>query len=205
MSLTKNASLEQQGRLGPVRQFQIVNGKEIRIKIKNKARQQSYAVQLLALADKGHLRIHIAWHWLILIVICGLSLIGYYLGKVIFEFSLAAYEFSITAGLGLTGLLALVLFLLNISRKRVFVSRYAKVDLFEILISNPDYRSYKTFLDTLSGNLQKARQFWDLKPEHQIAGEMRMLRRLASQGIITESVYQKAKDKLFSMSDKKSR
>jgi len=205
MPVKINASLEQQGRIGPVREFQIVNGKEIRIKIKSKTRQQSYAIQLLALADKGHLRIHIAWHWLILLFFCIVSLLVFYLTKSMYDFSLSAYEFSITAGLSLTGFLALLLFVLNISRKRVFVSRYAKVNLFELLISNPNYRSYKYFIDTLSGNLQKARQFWELKPEHQIAGEMRMLRRLASQGIITQSVYNQAKDKLFSLSDKKSR
>jgi len=205
MPVKINASLEQQGRIGPVREFQIVNGKEVRIKIKSKVKQQSYAIQLLALADKGHLRIHIAWQWLLLLFFCLLALLGFYLAKSMYDFSLSAYEFSITAGLSLTGFLALVLFILNISRKRVFVSRYAKVSLFEILISNPNYRSYKYFIDTLSGNLQKTRRFWELKPEHQIAGEMRMLRRLASQGIISQSVYSQAKDKLFSLSDKKSR
>ncbi len=205
MTIEINASLEQQGRLGPVREFQIINGKEVRISIKSKPKPQTYAVHLLALADKGQLRLHFSWHWLVLLSFCMLVLAGYYLVKSIFGFSLAAYEFSFTLGIGLTGLLALVLFLLNISRKRVFVSRYAKVSLFEILISNPNYRSYKTFIDTLSGNLQKARRFWDLKPQHQIAGEMRMLRRLASQGIIPQSVYNQAKDKLFSLSDKKSR
>ena len=205
MPIEINASLEQQGRLGPVRQFQIVNGKEIRITIRSKPKPQTYAVHLLALADKGHLRLHIAWRWLILLTICLLSLLGYYLGESIFGFSSSAYEFSFVAGFGLTGLLALILFILNISRKRVFVSRYAKVNLFEILISNPDYRSYKSFIDTMAGYLQKARRFWDLKPEHQIAGEMRMLRRLASQGVITQSVYDQAKNKLFSLSDNKSR
>jgi len=205
MSTEINASLEQQGRLGPVRQFQVVNGKEVRISIKSKPKPQTYAVHLLALADKGHLRLHIAWHWLMLLSFCLLALLGYYLAKSIFDFSFYAYEFSFVAGVGLIGLLALVLFVLNISRKRVFVSRYAKVNLFEVLINNPDYRSYKFFIDTLSGQLQKARRFWDLKPEHQIAGEMRMLRRLASQGIITQGIYNQAKDKLFSLSDKKSR
>ncbi len=200
-----NASLEQQARIGPLRQFQIVNGKEVRISIKSKPKPQTYAVHLLALADKGHLRLHIAWHWLVLFSICLLLLIGYYIGKSIFGFSLSTFEFSFIAGVSLTALLALVLFVLNISRKRVFVSRYAKVNLFEILISNPDYRSYKSFIDTMSGQLQKARRFWDLKPEHQIAGEMRMLRRLASQGIISQSVYNQAKDKLFSLSNKTSR
>ncbi len=205
MPIEINASLEQQGRLGPLRQFQIVNGKEIRISINSKPKPQTYAVHLLALADKGYLRLHIAWRWLVLLIVSAFILAGYYLGKAIWGYSLSSYEFSFVAGVSLTGLLALILFILNISRKRVFVSRYAKVSLFEILISNPDYRSYKSFIDSLSGYLQKARRFWDLKPEHQIAGEMRMLRRLASQGVITQGVYNQAKDKLFSMSDKKSR
>ena len=83
-----NASLEQQGRLGPVRQFQIVNGKEIHINIKSKPKPQTYAVHLLALADKGHLRLHIAWRWLILLSICVIGLLGYYVSKSMFGYSL---------------------------------------------------------------------------------------------------------------------
>ena len=202
MPLEVNARLHQQGRMGPVRRFQIVNGKEIRIRIGDKPKEQIYSVNLLALADKGNIRIHLAWPWLIVLSICVFVLFSYYYAKSISLLSLAAYEFSFIAGISLTGLLSLVLFVLSISRKRVYVSRYARVTLFEILISNPNHRDYKQFIDALSGYLQKARDYWELKPEHQIAGEIRMLRRLAKQGIISQVVYEQAKDRLFSLSDK---
>jgi len=201
MTIEINASLQQQGRIGPVRHFQIVNGKEIRICIGDKLKQKIYSVHLLALADKGYFRIHISWPWLILSSICCLALLGYHFTKSISTPNLGSYEFSLIAGLILTGLLSFIVFILKISRKRVFVSRYARVHLFEILINKPDARRYKIFIDAISEHLQTARGFWELKPEHQIAGEMRMLRRLAKQGIIQQTVYEKAKDKLFLLSD----
>jgi hypothetical protein len=57
----------------------------------------------------------------------------------------------------------------------------------------------------LDGHLHKTRNYWDLKVEQQIAGEIRMLRRLASEGVIPQKVYEEAKDKLFAISNKSSR
>ena len=83
---------------------------------------------------------------------------------------------------------------------RVFVSRLARVRLFDIHIGKPNHRAYKSFLGKLNQSLTKARQFWNLKPEHQVAGEMRMLRRLSEEGVIKQSDYENAKKKLFSLS-----
>ncbi|MEJ2397683.1 MAG: hypothetical protein P8Z67_05375, partial [Gammaproteobacteria bacterium] len=58
----------------------------------------------------------------------------------------------------------------------------------------------KAFHEAFETYRQKTRSFWDLKPEQQIAGEIRMLRRLAAEGVIPQKVYEDAKDKLFSMS-----
>ena len=52
--------------------------------------------------------------------------------------------------------------------------------------------------------LQKTRSEWNLKPEQQIAGEIRMLRRLATEGVISQKIYEEAKDKLFSRTHKTS-
>ena len=109
MTIEINASLQQQGRMGPVRKFQIVNGKEIRISIGAKPKQQIYSVHLLALADKGNLRIHISWHWLILGCLCLFTLLGYYSLISMSSYSFGAYEFSFIAGMGLTGLLGFIL------------------------------------------------------------------------------------------------
>jgi hypothetical protein len=197
-----NATLQQQSRVEAPRELQIVDGKEIRINIGNPPRQRTYSVQLLALADKSLIRLHIAWGWLGLFLVSVVALVGYWLSRSAFGFSLAAYEFSYVAGFSLAAILAIAMFILKLSRKRVFVSRLAKVKLFEVLIGNPNNRAYKSFLDQINHSLKEARQFWNLKQEHQVAGEMRMLRRLSEEGVIKQADYEKAKKYLFSLSAK---
>lgn len=197
-----NATLQQQSRAEPPQELQIVDGKEIRIIIGSPPKQKSYSVQLLALADKSHIRLHIAWGWLWLLITCVAALLGYWSARAMFGLSLGTFEFSYVAGFSLTAILAMVMFALKLTRKRVFISRLAKVRLFDILIGKPNHRAYKSFLRSLNKSLTDARQFWNLKPEHQVAGEMRMLRRLSEEGIIKQSDYEKAKKKLFSVPTK---
>jgi len=73
------------------------------------------------------------------------------------------------------------------------------VPLFDILVGKPDTHSYKNFLDTFDGYLQKAQSHHELRIDQQIAGEISMLRRLANEGVISHKVYEGAKDKLFAM------
>jgi len=196
-----NATLQQQSKAGPPRELQIVDGKEIKIIIGSSPRQQTYSVQLLALADKSHIRLHIAWRWLVLLVVSTVALSGYWFAPSVLA-KLGTFEFSYVASFSLMAILSLVMFVLKLSRKRVFVSRLTGVRLFDILIGNPNHRAYKAFLKNINQSLNNARQFWNLKPEHQIAGEMRMLRRLAEERIIRQSEYEKAKKKLFAVSSK---
>ncbi|MGD8783228.1 MAG: hypothetical protein PVG75_02265 [Thioalkalispiraceae bacterium] len=202
MSGQINATLQQQSRVEPPRELSIVDGKEIKVVIGVPPKQKSYAVQLLALADKSQLRLSIAWGWLWLFVIAVVALAAYGFSRSVFDLSLGTFEFSYVAGFTLAAILALVMFILKLTRKRIYVSRLARVKLFEILISNPNPRAYKMFINKIDESLREARKFWNLKQEHQIAGEMRMLRRLSEEGIIRQSEYERAKKYLFSLSSK---
>jgi hypothetical protein len=101
--------------------------------------------------------------------------------------------------------LGFILVAVNFYRVRVFYSRNAAIPLFDLYINKPDYRAYKAFIEQLNLYIDKTRAFWSLKLEQQIAGEMRMLRRLASEGIISQRDYDQAKTRLFGISNKKSR
>lgn len=196
-----NATLQQQGKLGYTREFQLCNGNEIHIRLNAGSRNNVYQVHLLALADKSRARFHIAWSWLWCFVI---SLTGLGVYWIVNQFTRIdaniGFALVLTCVLGI--LLGLVMLILKFYRKRVFYSRYANVPLFEILINKPDSRQYKNFIDVLESYTAKARNHHDLKVERQIAGEMRMLRRLATQKVIPQSAYDKAKDKLFNISNK---
>lgn len=197
-----NATLKQQGKLGYTREYQLYNERELRINLLAGARKSSYMVHLLALADKSKSRFHISLPWLWCALISAALLAIYWIVRQFVTIDSGIYEFAIVLACLLGIILGSVMLVLNFSRRRVFYSRTAKVPLFDILINKPDKRTYKSFLDTLESCTQKARDFYNLKPDQQIAGEMRMLRRLATEGIISQSVYDNAKDKLFKISNK---
>lgn len=200
-----NATLQQQGKLGQVREYQIVNGKELRIIQGTGAKQRVYLVHLLALADKSKLRFHIAWGWFYLALASLLGLVTFMVVSNFMTIGSAMIEFAVIAGFVLGIILGLILVAVNFYRIRVFYSRNASIPLFDLYINKPDYRSYKAFLDKLKSYIEKTRAFWNLKLEQQIAGEMRMLRRLASEGVISQRDYDNAKARLFGISNRKSR
>ena len=200
-----NATLQQQGHLGQVREYQIINGKELRIIQGTGPRQRVYMVHMLALADKSKLRIHIAWGWFYLAIFCLIALLVYMSIRSMLPMTSGTIEFAVIACLTLGAILGIVLVVVNFSRVRVFFSRYSSIPLFDIYINKPDHRSYTSFLNTLNGYLDKTRSFWSLKPDQQIAGEIRMLRRLASEGVISQKDYEHAKSRLFTTSNKQTR
>ena len=200
MTSDLNISLTQQGLLGQLREYQLQQGKQLKIAIGSKSRHRVYQVHLLALADKCRVKLHIAWPWFWCMLLSLLAIPAYSLTKKLLDLPTGLHEFAIFILCALGGILGVAMLLLNFSRRRVFYSRYARVPLFDILIGKPDRGAYKNFIDALQVSMQKTRAGRELKPQQQIAGEMRMLRRLANEGVITQREYERAKDKLFSLS-----
>lgn len=197
-----NATLRQQGSYGHQREYQIINGQHIRIAIGKKGKLKSFAIPMLALAGKSKSRLHIAWAWFWL-AIGGVAAIPVYLSlKDIVGLKTQGLDFPVIAGLVVMALIGLLMVGINFSRKRVYFTVYSKVPLLEILVGKPDSSSYKNFLKALDGYIQHARTHWELRDEQQVAGELRMLRRLASEGVISQKVYEQAKDKMFVVNNK---
>jgi hypothetical protein len=205
MASEVNANLKQQGNYGQQREYQIVNGRNIRIAIGSKSKHKIYTIPMLALAGKSKSRLQIAWGWLWLAVTGFIAIPVYLFGKTLLGLDTRSFDFAILAMLVVAALIGCIMLVVNSSRTRIFFTAYSKVPLFDILIGKPDYQSYKRFLNVLDGYLHKTREFWGLKIDQQIAGEIRMLRRLASEGVIPQKVYEEAKDKLFALSNKSSR
>ena len=202
MSNEVNAHLRQQGSYGQQREYQIVKGRHIRVAVGSKTKHKIFNVPILALAEKSKPRVHIAWAWFWLAAIGLVAIPIYLLIKNKLGSDTRILDFVILAALVAAALIGLVMLARNFSRKRVFFTAYSKVPLFDILIGKPDSQSYKNFLDTLESYLHQNRNDWNLKTDQQIAGEIRMLRRLAGEGIISQKVYEAAKDRLFSISNK---
>lgn len=205
MSNEINAHLHQQGSYGQQREYQIVNGRNIRVAIGSKSKHKVFNVPMLALSEKSKTHFHIAWAWLWLAVFGGLAIPVYVMLKSYLGINTRILDFIVLAGLVLAVLIGIVMLAINFSRKRVFFTEYSKVPLFDILIGKPNHQSYKKFLASLESYLHKTRSDWGLKPEQQIAGEIRMLRRLANEGVISQKLYEEAKDKMFAMNKNSSR
>ena len=203
MSSEESPKLQQSLGLGVFHEYQILNGQEVRVSLKQGSRQKSYLVSLLALADKSRYRLNVAWGWLLACLFSAGLLILYYAFKDRLDWKLGQFEYLLVAGLSLIALASLVIFVLKLKRKRIYYARHSRVPLFGIVIGNPDSRSYRTFTEILSEQLKRARGFWKLTTEQQFAGEIKMLRRLANEGIISKLEYEKAKNRLFRLTNRR--
>jgi hypothetical protein len=200
-----NSTLRQQHRLGQAREYQIFNNKEIRIVLSGKSNQKSIRVSLLSLGEKSSYHIHFSWGWLLLGMLVGAGLAGYFYAKQQFGFYIGSYESLVVILSGVIVLGCAAKFIFAISRKRIFYSRNSHIPLFDIIVNYPSHREYRRFVDLLHAAIAQARQFWQLSLEQQLAGELRTVRRLVAEGILEQRDYELAKDRVFQLSNKKSR
>ena len=199
-----NSTLRQQSRLGQVREYQIINNKELRIVLSGKAKQKATTLSLLALGEKSTYHIHLAWGWILSALLAVAGLAGYFYAKQQLGFYIGFSESILVILTVVIVLVCAVLFIFALSRKRIFYSRNSHIPLFEIMVNNPNHRDYRRFLDLLNSYIAKTREFRQLNLQQQMAGELRMIRRLVSEGILNQRDYDLAKDRLFAMSNKKS-
>jgi hypothetical protein len=199
-----NATLRQKGSYGQTLEYQILDGKELRVATTYKNRQSVYLVSLLALQESGKAHFHFAWRWLIAAAIPAGLLGIFVLLQAVAGLEAGIYAFPLTGGLSLLILAFLILFFTNTCRLREYLSRHAGVRLFQIRTGNPSHRECKAFIEVLEAYIQKCRDFWQLTMEQQLAGELRTLRRLAQEKVISRDDYEQAKTQLFSLSNGKS-
>lgn len=197
MATEINAKLQQTS-FGQVREYLIAEGKELRIRTQGKLAQKPCAINLLALGEKSSYKIHFSWGWLVMACLIGLLLGGYYFATDYYHFSIGIYEFVIVGLAGVAIIACIGVFFLTISRKREFYSLHSHVALFDIMVNKPNSREYRAFLTELQKCIVKSREYWKLRPDQQMAGELRMLRRLVEEGVLAQDLYEKAKERLFS-------
>lgn len=82
-----------------------------------------------------------------------------------------------------------------------FVSRYAAVPLVEILAEQPEAESYSAFITTLSTDIETLASRKDLTAGDLRAGELRSLRKMLEQQVITPAAYEDAKQRLLAHAD----
>ena len=85
-------------------------------------------------------------------------------------------------------------------KKRVFVSRAAKVPLVEISFTKRS-RNLERFVKILEQRVSEALRASELEEKELLAGELRALRRLVEKGALSKQVYEKAKKYLLSLAN----
>lgn len=193
-------TLKQKDRFGREFEFALFEGRELSIGFKNNRQRLAYNIDLVALNPRSRREIIWGWKWLY----AALAVSG------ILAIALYAIPYLVTTGsdairgvLFLSGVILIVSFILlffkNTTRQQSFYSRHAGVPLVRLMIGKPDKASQQQFVEHLQQRILKLQSHLDLEIDKQLAGEMKMLRRLTEQGVVTEQRYNQAKDKLFKL------
>ncbi len=194
-----NISLKQKTPLGVDVQIKLVDGREIQVATRNKKSKQAYSVDILSLKDKSKSTFSIAWKWLIwsvsflVVMLLMLKILPAYLGE---DKNLYLGMILIS---GLAGnILSLFLFWKYSSKEQIFYSRNAHVPIIILATGKPTKKEFLLFINTLEKRIKNFRQHMDIADDKQLTGEMKMLRRLSDDGVISKKHYESAKSKLLS-------
>lgn len=191
--------LRQRNSLGFDIQIKLLDGRELQVVSKGKKAKQTYSVDILSLQDKSKKMFFIAWKWLFagvsffLFTLLMLKVLppylsgnkNLYLGIILF------------AGI-LGGVLCFFQFWKHTSKKQIFYSRNAHIPIIELKVGKPSKEKFSAFINALEQRIKKFRAHMDLAEDKQLVGEMKMLRRLSDDGVISKKNYEAAKTKLFS-------
>ena len=191
--------LKQRNSLGFDIQIKLVDGRELQVVRNGKKIKHVYSVDILSLQDKSKKTFFIAWKWLIagisffLFTLLMLKVLPAYLGN-----NKNLYLGIILLAGVLGGILCFVQFWKHTSKKQIFHSRNAHVPIIELNAGKPSKEIFSAFVNAIEQRIKKFRDHMTIAEDKQLIGEMKMLRRLSDDGVISKKEYENAKTKLFS-------
>ncbi|HFD32080.1 MAG TPA: hypothetical protein ENJ28_05135 [Gammaproteobacteria bacterium] len=195
----KDISLKQRTSSGVDVQIKLVDGREIQVATRNKKSKQAYSVDILSLKDKSKSVFTIAWKWLFWGL--GLLTVMFLLLKILPEYlgSNKNLYLGIILLSGLAGtILSIIQFWKHSAKNHIFYSRNANVPIIILSAGKPNKKDFLSFVVAIEKRIKKFRQHMELAEDKQLTGEMKMLRRLSDDGIISKKDYESAKPKLLS-------
>jgi len=191
--------LKQRNSLGVDIQIKLVDGRELQVANKGKKTNLVYSVDILSLQDKSKKIFFIAWKWLIfsisflLFMLLLMKVLPAYLGD---NKNLYLGVILLVGVLG--GIFCFFQFWKQTSKKQIFYSRNAHVPIIILSAGKPSKKKFSYFIERLEKRIKEFRTHMDVAEDKQLTGEVKMLRRLSDEGVITNHDYEKAKAKLFS-------
>lgn len=193
--------LTQRGLFSDERRFEIKEGRYLYVDINKLKKNTAYQLDLVALKPKSKFRIYIAWPWLLAALIVLLT--AYSLLELLpqfFDLSLEQYAFPIKLGSGSLVFIFVIVFLTTTCRERVFIAPNTGYPLVRLLVGKPNHKAYQAFVAYLESRIKALSKHLQLNKQQRIAGELRMMRRLMKQHVVSEKEYERFKSKLMKMS-----
>ncbi len=178
--------------------FEIKSGSHISIEQLKTTKKIKFDIDLMALSPDSRIQVNLAWHWMmammisLIVIVIVLAIMQFISDELVLE-----YTQYFIAVLVFLFFIFTVLFLIFSNRKRIFMTRHAGLPVIEILISNPNKNSYNSFVNNLENEIIIAVGNRQLNTKQQRAGELKTLRRLSLQGVISKSDYDESKHTLL--------
>ena len=192
-------SLKQQSPEGFDLHIKLVNGRELIVASKNKKVKQVYSVDIISLKENSKKILCVSWKWLLA------SMSIYVLMLILLKF-LPFYlvenkdmYLAVVLLIGVLGTIAcLSRFFIKTSYLQIFSSRNADVPIVILSVNKPNKKIFSSFVKSVEKYIGMAQEKHKMSEEKQLAGEMKMLRRLSDETVISKKAYESAKNKLFS-------
>lgn len=200
--MDNNNTLTQRGLFSGERRFELKDGRYLFVDVKQLKRNKSYQLDLVALEPKSKFGFRINWPWLMVAVV--VMLVHYFLLQLLpqfFQISLDDYALPLTLGLASLAFIFLILFIATSSIERVFIASNTNFPLVRLLIGKPDRNSYRAFLARLESSIKSVSENTHLDKQQLLAGELRMMRRLTKNDILTEKQYEQIKARLMKLAN----
>lgn len=195
-------SLKQRGPFGLDIHLNLLSGRELQVTTKGKKQNLVYSVDILSLHNKSKNILFISWKWLA-------TSVSFFLLMLLLLKFLPPYldtnknlYLAIIILVGLLGsFTCIVQFFKKISNKKIFFSRNANVPIIILSANKPNKKDFSSFTNTIEKHIITSQENNKLTEERQLSGEMKMLRRLSDQAIISKNAYESAKSKLLNNFD----
>lgn len=192
--------LNQKKSFSAERLFRFKDKNTLLVILKNLKSHKEYLIDIAALDPKSRSHFIFAIKPLVsLIIFLNLSLLLYL--TPVFDFLNSTYKNWAISSAVICTLISFILFIIFTRHERVFVSRESKVPLIYFYNGLPNKKEFKKFTQYIEKESQKRFEKLALGTQQQRAGEMKTIRRVFDEGIITPSQYENAKAKLLKLSD----
>lgn len=192
-------SLEIVQRIGDGKKFRATLSKERELKVKDarKRKALSYKIDIVALNAESQKKTVLGWRWFVagLAAILVAILIPAIFQVISNNVWYKILFYLVGAGVGAGGFYMAGI---TTSIKQIFFSRNSNVPLVELYFNKPSQEEFNSFVGELEQCIHTVQEQLDLSLQNQLAGEMKMLRRLNKEGVVSDEIYAKAKDDLLS-------